>query len=99
MSYLPSEGPQRPTFTQQADWTRSDQYHNSFLIKPDTYLTSSLERSFNEGLPDIGMARPCLKVEDSNEKVAISEAQGKFLYLLVKSIKAKRILEVGTLGG
>ena len=30
---------------------------------------------------------------------AVSEAQGKLLYLMVKTIRAKRVLEVGTLGG
>lgn len=78
-----SEGPQARLHTQQADWTRSDEYHNSFLIKPDRDLASSLTRSEENGLPDI----------------AVSAAQGKFLHLLAKSIGAKRVLEVGTLGG
>ncbi|PVG02811.1 S-adenosyl-L-methionine-dependent methyltransferase [Serendipita vermifera] len=70
-------------FTQLADWTRSDEYHNSFLIKPDRDLQNALQRSEETGLPDI----------------AVSDAQGKFLHLYIKSIKAKRALEVGTLGG
>lgn len=69
--------------TQQADWNRSDEYHNSFLVKPDDHLKFTVENSQKSGLPDI----------------AVSEAQGKFLHLLVKSIGAKRALEVGTLGG
>ena len=65
------------------DWTRSDIYHNSFLIPPDADLDSALKLSEQSGLPPY----------------AVSAAQGKFLYLLAKSIQARRILEVGTLGG
>ena len=31
--------------------------------------------------------------------IAVPDSQGKFLNLLIKSIGAKRVLEVGTLGG
>lgn len=65
------------------DWTRSDQYHNSFLITPDKTLDDARAKSAENGLPDI----------------AVSVAQGKFLKLLAQSLGAKRILEVGTLGG
>ena len=65
------------------DWVRSDEYHNSFLIKPDEGLEHALKTSDEQGLPQI----------------AVSAAEGKLLYLLAKSINAKRILEVGTLGG
>ncbi|KAF8315711.1 O-methyltransferase family 3 protein [Clavulina sp. PMI_390] len=65
-----------------ADWTRSDGYHNSFLIRPDEALQAALDRSDEAGLPNM----------------AVSPAQGKFLKLLVQSLGAKRVLEVGTLG-
>ncbi|KAF8152997.1 O-methyltransferase-domain-containing protein [Crassisporium funariophilum] len=65
------------------DWERSDLYHNSFLINNDHSLDAAVKNSKDQGLPDI----------------AVSAAQGKFLNLLAKSISAKRILEVGTLGG
>jgi len=65
------------------DWARSDTYHNSFLLEKDATLDSVLRNSAANGLPDI----------------AVSAAQGKFLMLLASSIGAKRILEVGTLGG
>ena len=65
------------------DWERSDKYHNSFLIPPDPALEAAAKRSDERGLPEI----------------AVSPAQGKFLNLLAQSIGAKRILEVGTLGG
>jgi len=69
--------------TSQEDWTRSDEYHNSFLISKDDGLEKTLERSRGEGLDDM----------------AASAAQGKFLKVLAMSIGAKRILKVGTLGG
>lgn len=68
--------------TQQI-WTRTDAYHESFLLPKDEVLEKIKENSKANGLRDI----------------AVSPAQGKFLYLLARSIDAKRILEVGTLGG
>lgn len=65
------------------DWGRSDEYHNSFLIRADAGIEAALENSHKNGLRDI----------------AVSKAQGKFLKLLVQSLGAKRVLEVGTLGG
>lgn len=67
----------------QEIWTKSDVYHNSFLISEDEALDKIVENSKANGLRDI----------------AITPAQGKFLNLLARSIGAKRILEVGTLGG
>lgn len=64
-------------------WVRSDAYHNDFLIKPDAAFEHALKNSDDNGLPQI----------------AVSKAQGKFLSLIARSINAKRILEVGTLGG
>ncbi|KAJ7675550.1 O-methyltransferase [Mycena rosella] len=69
--------------TTAEDWARSDQYHNSFLHREDEILDAALQNSNSNGLPEI----------------AVSAAQGKFLNLLVSSIGAKKILEVGTLGG
>ncbi|KAK0493039.1 O-methyltransferase-domain-containing protein [Armillaria luteobubalina] len=66
-----------------ADWERSDNYHNSHLLQKDQTLDFTLQNSDANGLPAI----------------AVSPAQGKLLNLLAKSIGAKRILEVGTLGG
>ena len=64
-------------------WARSDAYHKSFLHKHDDALEHALKTSDENGLPHI----------------AVSECQGKLLSLIAKSIGAKRILEVGTLGG
>lgn len=71
------------TATSAEDWARSDLYQNSFLIPKDDILEAVKQTSKNNGLPDI----------------AVSESQGKFLNLLARSLGAKRILEVGTLGG
>jgi len=64
-------------------WERSDSYHNSFLIPKDDILDAVVKNNVEQGLPNI----------------AVAKAQGKFLHLLAKSIGAKKILEVGTLGG
>ena len=65
------------------NWVRSDEYHNSFLVKADEALEHARNTSDQNGLP----------------KIAVSTAQGKLLNLVAKSINAKRVLEVGTLGG
>lgn len=74
---------QKPKLTTIEDWKRSDEYHNSFLINHDEVLEKTLANSTANGLPEI----------------AVSRAQGKLLNLQARSIGAKRILEVGTLGG
>ncbi|KAH7920672.1 S-adenosyl-L-methionine-dependent methyltransferase [Leucogyrophana mollusca] len=76
-------GAQRHPDTTFADWNRSDEYHNSFLIPKDAALDGALQFSAEQGLPNI----------------SVSTAQGKFLKLVAKSIGAQRVLEVGTLGG
>jgi len=67
----------------QEIWTKSDLYHNSFLIPEDEVLERIVTNSKENGL----------------RNVAVSAAQGKFLHLIARSIGAKKILEVGTLGG
>ncbi|KAJ3874206.1 O-methyltransferase family 3 protein [Lentinula edodes] len=78
-----SSGKQKPKATTIEDWARSDVYHNSFLIPQDSVLDAALKNSAANGLPEI----------------AVSVSQGKFLQLHARAIQAKRILEVGTLGG
>ncbi|KAG6329720.1 hypothetical protein ID866_9371 [Astraeus odoratus] len=80
MSNLP---PSRIPQDVLAEFVKSEQYHNSFLISPDDALEGALKRSQDNGLPNI----------------SVSVAQGKFLKLIALSIGAKRILEIGTLGG
>ncbi|KAF7986081.1 hypothetical protein HWV62_41485 [Athelia sp. TMB] len=65
------------------DWDRTDEYHNSFLVHPDAHLEAARANTAEQGIPDI----------------AVSAAQGKLLKLIAQSIGAKRIIEVGVLGG
>ncbi|MEM9739228.1 MAG: O-methyltransferase [Pseudomonadota bacterium] len=60
-----------------------DTYIDTLFIPDDPVLDAALERARMAGLPDIH----------------VSPGQGKFLYLLAKLVGAKRILEIGTLGG
>ncbi|KAF7289866.1 hypothetical protein MIND_01361000 [Mycena indigotica] len=65
-------------------WAQSDRYHNSFLLKPDPILDAVQEHTKARGV---------------DYEIAVSPAQGKFMNLLLLSIGAKRVLEVGSLGG
>lgn len=64
-------------------WNDVDQYFVGKLHADDTVLERALQRSTEGGLPEI----------------QVSASQGKLLYQLVKIAGAKRILEIGTLGG
>ena len=76
-------GPHGPGHQTDPNWTRSDEYHNAFLLRPDAALEHALATSDAHGLP----------------RIAVSRAQGKLLTLVARSIGARRVLEVGTLGG
>jgi predicted O-methyltransferase YrrM len=65
------------------EWAKVDALIEDTLLGADPALAACLEASRAGGLPDI----------------AVSPAQGKFLQLLVAVSGAKRVLEVGTLGG
>lgn len=67
----------------QDKWTAVDEYINDLLIPPDTALDSALMASAAAGLPAINVA----------------PNQGKLLSLLVQIQGARKILEIGTLGG
>ncbi len=64
-------------------WTSVDDYINGLLIPSDPALEQALKASAEAGLPAI----------------QVSAAQGKLLYLLARAMNARRILEIGTLGG
>lgn len=64
-------------------WTAVDTYFDEALVGVDPLLEETLRYSDQSGLPAINVA----------------PNQGKLLMMLAKSIGAKRILEVGTLGG
>src|SRR5437867_4532870 len=67
----------------QKQWTRVDRYINNLLVPPDSVLEEALKASKAAGLPEI----------------SVTPSQGKLLHLLARSLKARRILEIGTLGG
>ena len=64
-------------------WTAVDRYYEKLLHADDTVLDAALEASVAAGLPDI----------------QVSGTQGKFLNLIARLSGARRILELGTLGG
>lgn len=64
-------------------WASVDQYLGSLLLPQDPILDAALHASASAGLPAI----------------AVSPLQGKLLQLLAQMQNARRILEIGTLGG
>jgi len=64
-------------------WTAVDDYLSDRIVRPDEPLSAALAASQAAGLPAI----------------AVSAAQGKLLSLLARAMGARRILEIGTLGG
>ncbi|WP_127089768.1 O-methyltransferase [Aquabacter cavernae] len=64
-------------------WTRVDDYIGEAILGPDPILDQVLASSEAAGLPAI----------------AVSPAQGRLLALFVQMTGARRILEIGTLGG
>jgi predicted O-methyltransferase YrrM len=64
-------------------WDAVDSYVEGQLIAADAALDAALAASAAAGLPQI----------------AVTPSQGKLLHLLARSIGARSILEIGTLGG
>lgn len=60
-----------------------DNYIEALFVPGDPVLEANIDRADEAGLPPI----------------QVTANQGKFLYLLVKIAGARRVLEVGTLGG
>ena len=67
----------------QDRWTAVDRYVTDLLVPSDAALDAAIEASTAAGLPAISVS-PC---------------QGKLLFLLASIMGARRILEIGTLGG
>jgi predicted O-methyltransferase YrrM len=67
----------------QEQWTAVDRYFTDLLVTPDAALEAALQASAAAGLPSIH----------------VSPNQGKLLHLLARVQGARRILEIGTLGG
>ena len=64
-------------------WSRVDSYFGDLLTPPDEVLPAALAANKKAGLPPID----------------VTALQGKFLEFLVRISGARRILEIGTLGG
>jgi predicted O-methyltransferase YrrM len=69
--------------TGQKVWTKVDRYFGDLLAPVDDKLDAALKANEKAGLPQID----------------VTSLQGKFLDFLVRVSGAKRILEIGTLGG
>ncbi len=69
--------------TQQPNPTDVDAFLDSTVVGDDPEMAAVLEASEAAGLP----------------RIAVSTQQGKFLCLLAGAVGARRILEIGTLGG
>ena len=67
----------------QETWTAVDEYFTEQLVQPDAALEAALARSAEAGLPPIN----------------VSPNHGKLLHLLARLQGARRILEIGALGG
>jgi predicted O-methyltransferase YrrM len=64
-------------------WAEVDQYLGGLLAPSDEQLEATLKANRKAGLPPID----------------VSPLQGKFLHVLVRITQAKRVLEIGLLGG
>lgn len=64
-------------------WAAVDDYIDGLLVGPDDTLSTALASIEEAGLPQI----------------SVSPSQGKFLMLITKTMGARSILEIGTLGG
>lgn len=64
-------------------WDQVDRYITALLVPSDPALDAALQASRDAGLPAIQVSAP----------------QGKLLHLLARMQRARRILEIGTLGG
>ncbi|MGO9782440.1 MAG: O-methyltransferase [Streptosporangiaceae bacterium] len=69
--------------TARDHWRAADNYFESLFVSGDPVLAAALAAGDAAGLPP----------------VSVSPSQGKLLNLLAVSLQARRILEIGTLGG
>ncbi len=67
----------------QEEWTAVDDYLTGLVVRPDAALDAAAQATAAAGLPPI----------------AVSAPQGKLLALLARIGGARRVLEMGTLGG
>jgi predicted O-methyltransferase YrrM len=65
-------------------WAKVDKYIFDELVGPDEALDQTVRTSADAGLPYY---------------ISVSPTQGKLLFLLARALRARMILEIGTLGG
>jgi predicted O-methyltransferase YrrM len=73
----------QPDRSDESTWAAVDEYFSAALVGEDDEMAAVERAAEAAGLPPI----------------SVSAAQGKLLALLVRSVAAQRVLEVGTLGG
>lgn len=69
--------------THEDEWDAVDSYFTNVVVKPDPALEGAMQANAAAGLPTIDVA----------------PNQGKMLQVLALAVGARRILEIGTLGG
>jgi predicted O-methyltransferase YrrM len=69
--------------SEKEQWASVDSYLNKLLAPHDAALDAALKASAEAGLPNISVA----------------PNQGKLLHLLARAVNARKVLEIGTLGG
>lgn len=67
----------------QAQWTAVDAYINDLFVPDDDILEAALRTAAEAGLPEI----------------QVTPSQGKLLGMMVQAVGARKVLEIGTLGG
>jgi predicted O-methyltransferase YrrM len=79
----PNAADAKESLVSQEQWSAVDRYIAERLIGADEAQAETLRVNAGAGLPAIDVSAP----------------QGKLLHLLARSIRARKILEIGTLGG
>jgi predicted O-methyltransferase YrrM len=67
----------------EQQWSAVDDYLNQVVVRPDAALDQALRATAEAGMP----------------KISVSAPLGKLLNLIARMVGARRVLEVGTLGG
>jgi predicted O-methyltransferase YrrM len=88
LAEAPAEAPAGPAAGRapqpdEQTWNQVEEYFDGALLPWDSGLERALKASQLAGLPGIN----------------VSASQGKLLYLLARAVGARRVLEIGTLGG
>jgi predicted O-methyltransferase YrrM/DNA-binding PadR family transcriptional regulator len=83
LAEAPAAAADRTPQPDEQTWNQVEEYFDGALLPWDSGLERALKASQLAGLPGIN----------------VSPSQGKLLYLLARAVGARRVLEIGTLGG